>query len=189
MKKTNPGEYGYFSYMRTKQLIKTILLFALPLVLFAAGFITTGTQKNMLTIVAVLGLLPASKSAVETVRYYMYHGCDDNLKQELTDLVNGLSHSYGLVFTTPDTGTYEVPSIAVRNNCICGLCPDPKRKTEKLEKHILQIMKQNGYNKVVVKIFDNKENYLTRLKQMKDSALENEKLDEAQRHLLHNISL
>lgn len=189
MNKYHQGEYEYYNYKRAKQIIYTIVLFVIPLSLFIAGFITTGSKKNLLTIVAVLGLLPACKSLVLTIMYIRYHGCNDEIKQLVEKHTEGLTHSYGMVFTTPDTGTYEVPSIVVRNNSICGICLSKKAKPALLEKHITNIMKQNGYSKVVVKIFDSKDAYVSRLKQLQDTALENEKLDEEQMYLLHNISL
>lgn len=189
MKRYQPGDFEYYNATRMKQLIKTIVFFAIPLSLFVAGYVTTGTKKNLLTVVAVLGLLPACKSAVELIMYIKYHGCSAELKELFGQHTEGLTHSYGMVFTTPDTGTYEVPSIVIKNNSICGICLNQKRKTEQLEKHIMQIMKQNGYTKVIVKIFDSKDAYITRMKQMQESKQENPELDAAEMHLLHNISL
>lgn len=189
MKKYLPGEFEYYNDQRMKQIIKTVILFAVPLALFIAGFVTTKTQKNLLTIVAVLGLLPACKSAVEMIMYLRYKGCDKAFQEEIRGYLKGLRHSYGMVFTTSENGTYEVPSIAVRNNCICGICFNKKAKIDLLEKHISVIMKQNGYTSVVVKIFDSKQAYFTRLKQLQSVESDNDKLDEAQRMLLHKISL
>lgn len=191
MKKREPGNFEYYNGMRKRQIYKTIGLFFVSLSLFFAGYIATKTRANLLTIVAVLGLLPACKSMVEMIMYLKYSGCNEKLRKELQPETekDGLTHSYGMVFTTPDNGTYEVPSVAVRNNCVCGLCQTSKKKPDLLEKHIIQILKQNGYSNVVVKMFDSVSAYRTRLGQMNASFTEDDKRDGEIMHLLHNISL
>lgn len=192
MKQLEKGTFSYYKEKRKRQTIWTIIYLAIPLALFFGGWIATGTQKNLLTFVAILGTLPACKSAVEMIMYYLYKGCDDTLYGELDSDVCKLSHNYSMVFTTPEYGTYEVPSIVIRNNSICGLgrCTKSfdKNGFAKLEEHITAIMRQNGF-KVVVKIFDKKENYQQRVVQMSQMEEENAKLDEAQRKLLCDISL
>ena len=61
------GCYGYLTRQKKKEIIKTVLFFALSLSVFAIGYATTGTKKNLLTIVAMLGFLPASKSMVSMI--------------------------------------------------------------------------------------------------------------------------
>lgn len=188
MKKVPQGEFEYLAYKKKYELIKTIIFFAIPIILFIAGLLATKTRANYLTIVAVVGLLPASKSLVELIMYLRAKGCSESLKNELEDKVEGLTHSYSMVFTTPDNGVFEIPSIVVKNNCVCGLSLIGKQKCDVLEKHILTIFKQNGYQ-VVVKIFDKKDAYYTRLEQLRDVESDSEKTDLAQQKLLHNISL
>ena len=55
------GQYGYMDKQRKRVIITTISYYAISLAIFAMGYITTGSKRNLLTIVAVLGLLPASK--------------------------------------------------------------------------------------------------------------------------------
>ena len=79
MKKVNKGEFEYLAYMKKKQVIITIILFLVSISLYVAGYIATKTNANLLTIVAVLGLLPASKSFVEMIMYLRAHGCSETL--------------------------------------------------------------------------------------------------------------
>lgn len=191
MKKIEAGSFEYYGVMRKRQIYKTIGLFFVSLALFFAGYIATKTKANLLTVAAVLGLLPACKSMVEMIMYLKYNGCNQKLRDALFTETekDSLTHSYGMVFTTPDNGTFEVPSVAVKNNCICGLCLTKKKKPDLLEKHITRILKQNGYSNVVVKMFDSVNAYMTRLKQMNETAADNLGRDGELMHLLHNISL
>ncbi len=62
--KEKKGYYGYISHERKKRLFITLGLFALPLALFLAGYLTTHTTKNLLTVVAVGGGAPPPHTPV-----------------------------------------------------------------------------------------------------------------------------
>lgn len=193
MKPLQKGSYTYYQEKKKRQTFQTIVFLAIPLALFFGGWMTTGTQKNLLTFVAILGTLPACKSAAVMIMYYVYHGCNQSFYETVNPNIEGLCHLYGMVFTTPEHGTYEVPSIVVKNNSICGfLCggkQSDKKNAAKLEEHITAIMRQNGYSNVVVKMFEKEDTYLNRIAQMRQTETENEKRDLEQQSLLCDISL
>ena len=56
------GSYLYLDTQKKYEIARTIIYFAISFAIFFAGYSLTGTKKNLLTIVAVLGMLPASKS-------------------------------------------------------------------------------------------------------------------------------
>ena len=59
------GIRGYLRTQKIYEILRTVLYFAISLSLFIAGWVSTGSRENLLTIVAVLGCLPACKSLVE----------------------------------------------------------------------------------------------------------------------------
>ena len=59
------GTCGYLRTQKIYEILRTVLYFAISLSLFIAGWVSTGSRENLLTIVAVLGCLPACKSLVE----------------------------------------------------------------------------------------------------------------------------
>ena len=66
------GEMNYINTQKKYEIIRTILYFSVSLILFIAGYVTTKTKLNVLTIVAILGCLPASKSAVNMIMFLKY---------------------------------------------------------------------------------------------------------------------
>ena len=58
------GTFGYLDTQKVYEIIRTVLFYSISIAIFVTGYVTTGTKKNLLTIVAVLGVLPASKSLV-----------------------------------------------------------------------------------------------------------------------------
>ena len=53
------GTKNYIESQKIYEIIRTVIYFILPLGLFAIGLITTGRRANLLTVVAVVGCLPA----------------------------------------------------------------------------------------------------------------------------------
>ena len=75
--KSIKGQYGYIKKQRNRVIIWTVILFVIAFSLFIAGYVMTKTKKNLLTIVAVLGLLPASKSLVNAIMFWRAKGCSE----------------------------------------------------------------------------------------------------------------
>ena len=78
------GTFNYLDTQRKYEIARTIIYFAVSFSLFIAGYITTGTRKNLLTVVAVLGMLPASKSLVSTYIVILQH---DAVIDEIGDML------------------------------------------------------------------------------------------------------
>ena len=75
------GTSGYLRTQKNYEILRTVLYFAISLSLFIAGWVTTGSRENLLTIVAVLGCLPACKSLVEMFMFLRYKGCNRMLRR------------------------------------------------------------------------------------------------------------
>lgn len=162
--KVTRGEAGYLKYKKKREIIKTIILFAMPLTLFAAGIIATKSRMNVLTVVAVCGMLPASKSLVSMIMYCKSHGISREDYDRISQLTKPLTGAFDNVFTTYEK-TYEVPSIVVRSGNVCGYAADTYPTLAELEKHLTTCIKKEGYS-VNVKIFDTLDAYKNRLESL-----------------------
>ena len=59
--KIEKGNPGYIKAQKTRYLLWALLEFAVVAAVFFLGYIQTGTKKNLLSVVAVVGCLPAAK--------------------------------------------------------------------------------------------------------------------------------
>ena len=82
------GTFLYLDTQKKYEIIRTILFYAISAAIFATGYITTGTKKNLLTMVAVLGVLPASKSLVSVIMFMRYKSFREKI--ELCRLIDRL---------------------------------------------------------------------------------------------------
>nr|MBQ8252303.1 hypothetical protein [Lachnospiraceae bacterium] len=187
MKKITKGEKGYFEQKKKQELFKTILYFAVPISLFVAGYITTKTRLNVLTIVAVLGMLPACRSLVTLIMYLKSSVIPEEDYEKIHAFVAPLTHSYDNVFTTYEK-TYEVPSIVIRSGNVCGYVAKEYKKIGDLEKHLETCIRKEGYS-VNVKIFDSLDNYETRLQSLNKLSETDSAKDKAILRIIFDISL
>lgn len=181
------GEYGYLRHQRKLEIAKTAVLFGLSLAVYLAGYITTGTNKNLLTIVAVLGCLPASRSAVSMIMFLRAKGCSAELHQKLLLHAEGLPQLYDVVLTSYDA-TFEIVHMVFKGNSLIGLAVDPKCKTDACEKHLKEMMAKDAIKDVRVKIFQDVPKYLNRLDQLRELSVE-DTLKDAVFSLIRAISI
>lgn len=191
MKKVIKGTYGYLRKKRMRVLIQTIILFCIPLTLLIAGIVQTGSKKNLLTIVAVLGMLPACKSAVELIMLIKASKdtCSLKAKEEIEAAKGSLQGMYDLYFTSYQKN-FPISHMVVLGKNICGYTENLKCDMGAGEAHLSAMLKQDGYTDMTVKIFSDLTKYCERLKQL--NVLEQEKTvkkDEEVRALLFDISL
>lgn len=163
------GKRDYIDTQKSYEISRTLLYFALSATLFLLGYFATATKVNLLTIVAVLGCLPACKSAVEMIMYLRYKSCGkDNadIISSVTDsLESGMLCLYDMVFTSYEKN-YPVAHIAVKGNTICGFTEDNNFDEQAFYTHIDAMLKKDNFRDTSVKIFKDINKYRERLCQM-----------------------
>lgn len=187
MNKVQKGDFAYYNYKKKMVVFLTVLYFALAIGLYVIGYVTTGSNKNLLTIVAVLGMLPASKSAVSMVMYLRYHGCNTEDYEMLKGKVDSFVHAYGLVFTTYKKN-FEACACIVKNGYVYACISNHPNDADELKKHISDMIRQNGL-KGTAGVFTNKDEYLKRLSDLEKKDDEDRANDEALLTLMLQLSL
>lgn len=188
--KKNTVSKGSFGYIKSKRFFVTswtILLFAVALSLYFAGYVATGSNKNVLTLVAVFGILPASRSAVTAFMYFKAKPCTDELKNKYEKILNTCNGCYDLVFTTYEK-SYNVPCLAIKSGNLCGLSFDKNRDFKELQKHIESCLKKEGYSANIV-IFDKEEDFAKRLKQLTQLEEKEKNHDLEMKRIIFEITL
>lgn len=160
------GTRNYIDSQKKYEIIRTLLYFAVSLSLFAAGVIQTGERANILSIVAILGCLPASKSAVSAIMFLRFKSCSSQAAEKIEEHSEGLDCLFDMVFTSYKKN-YCVSHLAVRGNTVCGYIEALSFDENGFYKHIGDILNLDGHKDVTVKVFDNLQRYTERLEQMR----------------------
>ena len=169
------GSMNYLDSQKKYEIIRTVIYFVLPLSLFVMGWISTGERANLLTVVAILGCLPASKSLVGAIMFCKSKSLSAEDAAIIKPYTEGLHCLYDMVFTTREK-TYPVLHMVVCGNTIVGYMPADKEqtKTKKLldekvcEEHLVTCLKVDNFKDITVKIFRDVNKYTNRLTQLKE---------------------
>ena len=190
--KVAKGDAGYIRSRKRKILLKTILEFGIVAALLILGIIETGTRQNLLTIVAVLGCLPASKALVELIMMLPHHSISEEMAAEIELNASLLTTAYDMVFTS-EKKIMPVEAIVISGNTICGYSSNTKVDMNFIVNHLKQYLHSNRFDKVSVKIFDNYTAFVTRAEGMNNIATieknDTKRYEESIRQILLNISL
>lgn len=179
--------YGYIDSQKKYEIIRTLVYFGISLSLFIAGYIATKSKTNLLTVVAVLGCLPASKSLVSMIMFLRQHSCSKEVYDAVSVVGKELDQLYDLVFTTEKV-TYVVAHAAYAAKCLV-LFAEKKVDANGLETHIQEYMKRAGISGVNVKVYTDLKKYTERLGQMCALEREEGKLAQEVMQLLKEITL
>lgn len=159
MKKINKGEFGYIKNRQILTILRTVFLFAMAVGIYVLGYVNTGSNKNLLTIVAILGMLPASKSCVNMIMFLRFKSLSPDLYESFTEV--NAPFIYENVLTTTEK-SYFLPAILYKNHTIVSYCENKNNDAQSIvEKHIKETMKIEKID-VTVKVFKDKEQFLER---------------------------
>ena len=159
--KEKKGYYGYVKKERMKRLGVTVLLFGIPLLLFITGYLTTKTTKNLFTVIAVVGCLPACKALVGLIMILLVKPMQAADYREIRKHAGQVLVGYELYITSYEHSEF-VCAAAVHGGQIICYSDRLKNPPELLEDHIAGLMQQNGF-KEKVKVFTRLEQFTDRL--------------------------
>ena len=168
--KIKKGDAGYIRKRLKNVVIKTCLEFGIALALLGLGIWQTGDRLNLLTVVAILGCLPASKALVEWIMIAPHRSIEKEREDEIKSIAPHLTCLYDMVFTS-EKKIMPVESIVIFDNTVCGYTSSAKVDTNGTAEHLKKYLSANKCNKVSVKIFDNYAAYLKRMQEMNDNAI------------------
>ena len=168
-KKIRKGDFGYIKTQQKKRILYTVLAFIAPLLVFFTGLYINRTRNTVFTVVAVVACLPACKFAVDMIMMFLQKPMAEKDYQEIEKHRHGLTCAYELVISAYEKQSF-VDSLAVCGNNVVGYTSREKTDTAFVEKHIQDMLRQNGFY-VTVKIFRRLPDYTARLESDRKSVV------------------
>lgn len=170
--KYTKGDYLYLQNKKKAEIIKTLVFFGISAAIFIIGYLSTKTKANYLTIVAVLGCLPASKSAVSMIMNLKVKMCSESIYKKITGKFGQTAGAYNLYFTSYDKN-YDTAHVFVKGMTMIAFTENSKIDENLFEEHIKNMLLHDAIKGVNVKLYKNIDKYMERMEQMQN--LENEK--------------
>lgn len=161
------GDYGYIKAERKIEIIRTIGLLALPILLYVIGFLSTGSNKNLLTFVAVLGSLPLARSAV-SMYLFIRAGvcCSEETYKKIVG--SGVQATYYDLYYTSYKKNFPIACVILKRGCFIALTEDKDMLPEDYENHMKEILSNCGGDKITVKLYTDTDKFIERALELKD---------------------
>ena len=192
MKRVQKGDPGYLDHKKRIEIIRTIIYFGIVAAVFLLGYSQTHTRRNILTVVAILGCLPAAKALVGVITRFPYSSIDRKKADEIRSKTGLLTVCYDMVITSRES-IMPVDCIVISGHTIFGYTHYEKVNAEELSKHIRSILAQNQYTGLTVKVLNQYKPFLARIEGLNNiAAVEREdtkEKEEAIRGIILNISM
>ena len=166
MQKASKGQFGYFRYERIRRLIITIITVLLPATIFVAGIIAYGTEKNLLTVMALVLVIPFAMAFVSLIMVCTHSSIPEDVHREIEEHAGSLTMAYEL-YVTHETASTMVDAFAICGNTVVGLVTEKKGDPKFTADYIKKVLRSNGIGANVSLMTDRK-HFLERLDSMNE---------------------
>lgn len=184
--------YGYAKKHLIITLVIALVMLGMSFGVYFLGIHLTGSNKNLLTLVAVLGMLPAGKELVNLIMCIKASKftCSEDLFNRINELVSDdiPCVRYDLYVTAYDC-SFPILAVTCFNDSVIGYTDYKAFNYNKFEEHFNTMLAQNGLKVSNIKIFDKETKFLERIEAFKNSDVEISSNDYSVIRLLENLSL
>lgn len=187
MKKVQKGMPGYLNYKKKAEIFRTVIYFGIVILIFLLGYSQTHTRLNMLTVVAVLGCLPASKALVGVISRFPYPSVEEKLAKEVNHVTTHLTVGYDMIITSREK-IMPVDCIVISGCTVVGYTHHSKVDVNEASRYIRSILIENQFSGAHVKILNQYKAFLARAEGMDNIAVvEKEDTKDIEARILHTI--
>lgn len=166
-KKLEKGMYGFHAQKKKSEIIKTIVLFGIALAVYFTGLLHTGTNKNLLTVVAIVGMLPASKSAVSMLMFVRYKAAAASLHEQLEKCGNSMEacgvRLYDLIFVLNEK-VVKTDCVFVLDTAVTVYTANTQMPENELSKYLKNFLSNHGKGNCTVKTYKTEKAFLEHIK-------------------------
>lgn len=194
MKKCEKGTPGYLREKLKIEIVRTIAYFAIVIAVFLLGYSQTHSKKNLLTVVAVVGCLPACKALVGVITRIPYKTVSQEKADEIAKKASHLTVIYDLVVTSTEK-IMPIDCIVISGDKVFGYTTGKKINLQDTSVYLRKMLRLNDLPEVSVKIYDQYKALLSIVEGLENIAMIEKKKADTKEHegkiaqVIMNISL
>lgn len=130
------GEYGYRDSNRKMRLLIVLVLCAAIIIQLLFRYLTTNqAARNILTVMAILTVLPMANMASPMIASWRYRTPSETFYKKVSAYESRFPMVYDLVITSKDA-IMPMDAIAIHPIGVFAYCTNPKADTEKAEQFL-----------------------------------------------------
>ena len=169
MKRIAKGNIGYIKSERLYKALTTLILFIIPLGALIIAWIIYGTNKNIITVIALVGCLPACRSLVNLIMFFTIKPLPEEISEKIKAHEGTLQCAYELYLTSQDRNIL-IDALGICGNTIVALATYKDPDVNFGQKHIINMLRAAGCGTVTVNIMKDPEKYMERLDDLNSKA-------------------
>ena len=120
------GHHGYIDRQKRRLLIRSLILGAGVAGLVIIGYIVTKTNKNLMSVMAILTAIPMAMQLAQYLSYRKFSSPSDEEHEKVRQLVGEGVMDTELVIAKRDGATLPLNYAVFTEDCIYGYVPDKK---------------------------------------------------------------
>lgn len=164
--KKEKGQYGYRDYHKRIQLLKVMFGAAMILIqLLARNFTENEAAKNVLTLMAILSVLPTANVASPLLASWRYKTCSRDLMETTSKLGGTGILLYDLIVTSREM-ILPLDVVMVHPKAVVAFCTSSKIDVKKAETYLNQMFIAQRLDGNV-KVIKDEKMFLKRIRELK----------------------
>lgn len=144
MKKVQKGTNGYIDNKKLRQSLYVLFILAVAIGLFVIGYVSTGSSQNLLTVVAVLAVLPGAKALIHLFLFIPHRTFDAQRFQNLAELAGEEAHVYSDLVFTSSQHVMHLDFLCIYGQECIGYVEKESRTTKYIADYFTESMKKRG---------------------------------------------
>lgn len=143
MKKVRKGHYGYFTYRKKMEFLKAAFILVGIVILLVIGIVATKSRKNLMTIAAVVSVLPFANVLVIWIALLPFHSRPKEEEEEIRSLIGNGVYSTELALTRKNSKTILLDYVYVHPNGVFCFTSDAALDEREAERYIKEMLTGN----------------------------------------------
>ena len=161
------GHHGYIKRKKRLLLIEVLVMLIGIIGLVVIGVVTTGSRKNLLTVVAIVSVIPMVNQLVILVALWKYQPRPDKEYEQVAALVGKGILDTELVITSKTDKSFLLDYACIHEKGVFCYCSDKNVSEKKVADYIKSFMKANELKTDIFVIRDWR-NYLNRIRELEE---------------------
>lgn len=183
------GQYGYRDSNRKIWLmVTTVFVSAIILQVLVRNLAHNQAAENILTVMAILTVLPMANMASPLIAAWNYKTPDRGFYDKVTPYEDGFTILYDLIVTTKDQ-IIPIDAAAVHPIGVFAYCPSQKVDTEKAQREMEKLFLSDGLDSHILLLNSEHEFFMCLDRLEPASECDNSQMAERTAALLKNISM
>ena len=186
------GQKNYLKKQPLRIGAATVIMLLFCATIYLVGFFMAGgSPKNIMTVIAILGMLPVAKLIVSFIMYIRAekYSCPGELVKNVEDAFTDKA-TYGFdFFLTSEKKNFPLGSCFVYENSLIAYILDKNVKTSDCKEHIEKYLSNNSITGIKVYILSEESKFLERVKSVDLSSYQLSENEEKAFALIKSLSL